>query len=168
MSLRVHTLKIRRRLCPLLPVQLQRRNGGDSSQRGGGLNIGINTIWQNADPSPRTGHRANSFILSASSAPHKVTIDPGLRQAEAESAAWPRGESCLMIRRLTSHSPTVFGPASSPNHEWNDSFRCFHVTGLVAVGLRWQTTLRGFPSETWVQVEGRDLGQSAAKWQTPK
>lgn len=125
-------------------------------------------IWQNADSNTRTGRRVNEFILSASSALHKVTIDPGLRQAEAESVAWPGGESGLMKRRLTSHSPMVLAQRRPPIFKWSDSFRCFHVTGLIAVGLRWQTTLRGFPLETRVQVEGKDLGQSVAKWQILK
>lgn len=84
----------------------------------------------------RTGHCVNSCNLFASLALHKVTIDPGLRQAEAESVAWPGKESGLMIRRLMSHSPADSAQRRPPIYEWSDSFRCFHVTGLIAVGLR--------------------------------
>lgn len=78
------------------------------------------------------------------------------------------GEPGLMIHRLTSHSQTISARRRPPIYEWSDSFRRFHVTGLIAVSLRWQTTLRGFSLATWVQVEGKDLGQSTAKWQIQK
>lgn len=93
--------------------------GRDKTLKGGGLSIRINMIWQNADSTSCTSHRVNSFILSACLALHKVTIDPGFRQAKRESVVWLSGESYLMIRCLMSHSEIVRHCIfTSPLLEW--------------------------------------------------
>lgn len=60
---------------------------------------------------------------------------------------WLSGESYLMIR-FRHLTLKFFSFASSLCFQSTDSFKYFHMTDLITVGLRWQTTLRDIHFET--------------------